>query len=65
MSEEVQKHIFEPFFTMKKESGSGLGLPITYGIITKLGGRIEVQSKEGEGTTFTVLLPIKNERVGE
>lgn len=65
MSEDVQKHIFEPFFTTKKESGTGLGLPITYGIVTKLGGSIEVQSKEGEGTIFTVLLPVNNERAGE
>ncbi|MHC1725623.1 MAG: ATP-binding protein [Syntrophobacteraceae bacterium] len=64
MSKDVLKHIFEPFFTTKKESGTGLGLPITYGIVTKLGGSIEVQSQEGEGTIFTVLLPV-NQRVGE
>lgn len=65
MTEEVLKHIFEPFFTTKKESGTGLGLPITYGIVTKLGGSIEVQSKVGEGTIFTVLLPINMQRGGE
>jgi len=59
MSEETLKHIFEPFFTSKREYGTGLGLPITYGIIKKLGGDIEAQSKEGEGTTFTVYLPKK------
>ncbi|MBW1698909.1 MAG: two-component sensor histidine kinase [Deltaproteobacteria bacterium] len=56
MSEETLEHIFEPFFT-KKKYGTGLGLPITYGIVKKLGGDIQVQSKEGEGTTFTVFLP--------
>lgn len=59
MSEETLKHIFEPFFTTKKTSGTGLGLPITYGIIKKLGGDIDVQSKEGKGTTITVYLPKK------
>lgn len=59
MSEETLKHIFEPFFTTKGGKGTGLGLPITYGIIKKLGGDIEVQSKEGKGTTMTVYLPKK------
>jgi two-component system NtrC family sensor kinase len=59
MSEETLKHVFEPFFTTKKGQGTGLGLPITYGIVKKLGGDIEVQSKEGKGTTFTVYLPKK------
>jgi two-component system NtrC family sensor kinase len=59
MSEETFKHIFEPFFTTKKDQGTGLGLSITYGIVKKLGGDIKVHSKEGQGTTFTVLLPKK------
>lgn len=60
MSEETMQHIFEPFFTTKRGYGTGLGLPITYGIVTKLGGDIKVQSKEGEGTTFTIYLPTKS-----
>jgi len=58
MSEETRKRIFEPFFSAYKGYGTGLGLSITYGIIKKLGGNIDVKSKEGEGTTFTVFLPI-------
>ncbi len=57
MSEETLRHIFEPFFTTKRGYGTGLGLPITYGIIKKLGGDIKAQSKLGEGTTFTIFVP--------
>jgi len=60
ISEENLEHIFEPFFTTKKGYGTGLGLSITYGIVEKLGGEIGVKSKIGEGTTFTILLPMKN-----
>ena len=59
MSEETLRHIFEPFFTTKKEKGTGLGLSITYGIVKKLGGDIDIKSKVGEGTTFTISLPKK------
>ncbi len=50
---------FPPVFSTKKEvKGVGLGLSVSYGIIQGLKGRIEVDSKVGEGTTFTVCLPI-------
>lgn len=59
MSEPVQKRIFEPFFTTKPiGQGTGLGLSVSYGIISKHGGRIEVFSTPGVGTRFRVWLPI-------
>jgi PAS domain S-box-containing protein len=55
-------HIFEPFFTTKEEGfGVGLGLSTTYGIIQHHGGEIEVASRPGEGTTFTICLPAQGE----
>jgi signal transduction histidine kinase len=59
ISEENLKHIFDPFFSTKGEKGSGLGLSITYGIVEKLGGKMDVRSEKGEGSTFRVTLPVK------
>jgi signal transduction histidine kinase/ActR/RegA family two-component response regulator len=61
MSEEVRQRCFEPFFTTKAEQGTGLGLSIAYGIVTRHGGEIEVWSRPGEGSRFTVRLPIGTE----
>ncbi|MGB9629611.1 MAG: GAF domain-containing protein, partial [Thermodesulfobacteriota bacterium] len=61
MEEEVRKKIFEPFFTTKPFSNTGLGLSMSYGIIRRFGGEIEVESKVGLGTTFTISLPIELE----
>ena len=62
MSDETLKHIFEPFFTTKSSGkGTGLGLSITYGLVKKLGGDVDVQSKPGKGTRFTVYLPVKQQ----
>lgn len=55
---EVMPKIFEPFFSTKSEvAGVGLGLPMVHGIVSEHGGRIEVDSSEGAGTTFRVMLP--------
>ena len=53
----VLKEIFNPFFTTK-DSGTGLGLPITHKVITEHGGQIDAQSKKEQGTQFTIHLPI-------
>ncbi|QAZ68361.1 sensor histidine kinase [Solidesulfovibrio carbinolicus] len=56
---ETLEKIFDPFFTTKKVGeGTGLGLTISYSIIEKLGGRIQVASEEGKGTTFRITLPV-------
>ena len=60
--EDVKNRLFEPFFTTKEVGkGTGLGLAISYSFIRKHNGTIEVQSKAGEGSTFIVKLPVKNE----
>jgi PAS domain S-box-containing protein len=58
MSPEVQARIFEPFFTTKpRGQGTGLGLASVYAIIARAGGTLEVESVEGRGSTFRVVLP--------
>ena len=55
---EVMKRLFEPFVTDKGERGAGLGLHISYKLVEGMGGTIEVESHQGEGTTFRVRLPM-------
>ena len=58
MSEENSRGIFEPFYTTKMDVGTGLGLSTVYGTLQHWGGRIEVESALGEGTVFTLCLPL-------
>jgi PAS domain S-box-containing protein len=60
MSDQVKSRIFEPFYTTKEiGQGTGLGLSISYGIIQQHRGHIAVKSKPGEGTTFTIRIPLQ------
>lgn len=59
MDEDTKSRIFEPFYTTKERGkGTGLGLSTVYGIIRSYDGFVDVESKVGEGTTFTLLLPL-------
>ncbi len=56
--EAIRERIFEPFFTTKGAAkGTGLGLSVVHGIVTRHGGRVEVESVEGQGAVFRVILP--------
>jgi two-component system NtrC family sensor kinase len=66
MSEEVTPKIFDPFFTTKQaDQGTGLGLSVVSSIVASHGGSIDVASKVGQGTRFTVRLPVDNANTGK
>jgi two-component system NtrC family sensor kinase len=60
ITEEQMERIFMPFYTTKQVGkGTGLGLSVSYSIVKSLGGKITVESIPGQGSVFTVILPIK------
>jgi len=63
ISQKVLENLFMPFFTTK-EKGTGLGLAISQRIVQGAGGRIEVRSYEGKGSTFAVILPAAMDALG-
>jgi signal transduction histidine kinase/ActR/RegA family two-component response regulator len=58
MSNDVKSRIFDPFFTTKGKAGLGLGLAVSFGIVRRHGGSIDVDSNEGGGTEFHITLPV-------
>ena len=60
ISTENLDKIFDPFFSTKAQKGFGLGLSVSYGIIKNHGGRGDVNSREGEGTKFTISFPVED-----
>ncbi len=63
MPENIKKKAFDPFFTTRRPIGTGLGLSCVYSIIKSHGGKIEVESEVGEGTTFNLSIPIQKKAV--
>ena len=57
---EARARLFEPYVTTKS-NGTGLGLAVSYGIIERHSGRLEVYSEPGQGSTFVIRLPIKQD----
>lgn len=58
MTEEIASQVFDSFFTTKGHEGTGLGIPISQGIVKEHGGRITLETAPGQGATFTVNLPL-------
>ncbi|HME96657.1 MAG TPA: GAF domain-containing protein [Methylomirabilota bacterium] len=65
MTDEVRRRCLEPFFSTKGERGTGLGLPMVFGIVKRHRGTMDIESTVGKGTTFIVLLPADASRTRE
>jgi CheY-like chemotaxis protein len=65
MSEDVKKRIFDPFYTTKMPVGTGLGMSMAYGLITRHGGSIKVESEIGKGSTFTLQFPVTMQAINQ
>jgi CheY-like chemotaxis protein len=63
MTEETKRRIFDPFFTTKGVNHSGLGMSMLYGTIKRHNGSIDIKTKPGEGTMFTIVLPKGKEKI--
>jgi PAS domain S-box-containing protein len=63
--EDIRNRIFDPFFTTKGVQSTGLGMSTSYGIINRHKGTISVDSNEGKGTTFTINIPISDNKIEE
>lgn len=61
MPEEVRRRCLEPFFSTKGEHGTGLGLAMCHGIVQRHGGLLDIESREGKGTTIRIRLPLERE----
>jgi len=61
MTPEVKSRLFDPFFTTKGKSGTGMGLAVSFGIIRRHNGSIDVESEPGRGATFRISLPVAEE----
>lgn len=65
MTEDVKNRCLDPFFTTKKETGTGLGLSMVHGIIQRHDGKLLIESEQGKGTTFHIELPVHGGNGGE
>ena len=63
MTEEVKKKVFDPFFTTRRPEGTGLGMSTSYCIIEEHGGKIDIESEVGQGTTFILSIPNDKKKV--
>jgi signal transduction histidine kinase/FixJ family two-component response regulator len=64
MTPEVKSRLFDPFFTTKGKGGTGMGMAVSFGIIRRHNGSIDVESEPGRGTTFRISLPVDNSAQG-